>query len=231
MTLPAGSNNPPISLSDINGEFGLGNNLNAYRGARWYKDNNSRGFFPAGAISVSDFYSTRINSPVVSGSATLDRANWNGRNYTLPMFNNLNVTAYSGQGGKAGTSGNCQAGGSGGLGGASAFGSYAVTGTGAGGAPSAGDGSVVTASASWAITDGNQASILALYGASVAITAGAGGGAGATGYNTRAVTTCIQYAYYYGVPVCTLSVTNYYCDSAAGGGADGNNGYISVSWT
>lgn len=231
MTLPAGSNNPPISLSDINGEFGLGNNLNAYRGARWYKDNNSRGFFPAGAISASDFYSTRINSPVVSGSATLDRANWDGRNYTLPMFNNLNVTAYSGQGGKAGTSGNCQAGGSGGSGGSSAFGSYAVTGTGAGGAPSAGNGSVATASASWTITDGNQASILALYGTSVAITAGAGGGAGATGYNVRSEFICISYVYYYGVPSCNGGYTAYYCDSAAGGGSAGANGYISLSWT
>lgn len=72
MTLPAGSNNPPISLADINTEFGLGTNLAAYRGGLWGKADNSSGVFASTNLKASDFYST---AKVLAGSnATVSTA-------------------------------------------------------------------------------------------------------------------------------------------------------------
>ena len=61
MTLPASGN--PISISQINTEFALGNSLSAYRGVTWYTDAGGTGTFSAGAISMSEFYSKRKTSP------------------------------------------------------------------------------------------------------------------------------------------------------------------------
>lgn len=227
MTLPSSNNNPPISLADLNTEFGRGFNLNAYRSTRWFKEDNSRGFFSAGTIDLDDFYGTRVNSPVVAGSATLTRAAWNGKNYPFPMFNNLSVTAYSGSGGTSGNTGNCEAPGAGGTGGVSSFGTHAVTSTGAAG-PYGGSGSVATATASWAISDANQASILALYGQGVAITAGAAGTAGGAGKNQGTTTTCNQYNE---ATQCISLAYVYYCGDSTGAGSAGVPGYISLSWT
>jgi len=61
MTLPAAGN--PIAISQINTEFALGNSLSSYRGVTWYTDAGATGTFSAGAISMSEFYSKRKNSP------------------------------------------------------------------------------------------------------------------------------------------------------------------------
>lgn len=60
MTLPSSG---PISIADINAEFGRGANLGAYRGTGWYTDAGASGTFPTGAISFSDFYGKRLTSP------------------------------------------------------------------------------------------------------------------------------------------------------------------------
>jgi hypothetical protein len=232
MTLPNGSNNPPISLGDIQAEFNLGTNLSSYRSQRWFKDDNSRGYFAdtSSAISFADFYSKRKNSPVVaSGPTTLSRATYNNTNYAYPMFNNFYVSTYSGQGGTAGVNGNCANGTAGGVGAATNFGGSATTGTGSPG-PNGGSGSVSSSSTNLTISDANQASILALYGTTKLLSIGAKGGAGTTGYNSRSVFTCVSYVYYYGVPVCNGGVTDYYCDSAVGAGIAGADGYIVVQW-
>lgn len=100
--LPNGSNSPPLSMSEINGVNGFngrGNNLNAYRGTLFYRPDNSTGYFPAGAISFTDFYLTQGTSPVVPGNATYT----SGSSITLPsMFNKLYVTCYGGSGGGGG---------------------------------------------------------------------------------------------------------------------------------
>jgi hypothetical protein len=100
MTLPTSG---PISIQQINSEFSLGNNLNAYKGVRWFKADNSRGFFPSGAnafISMSEFRGTRKTSPVVSGSATYGAGT---TSITLPsMFNTLTVDVRAGGGGGGG---------------------------------------------------------------------------------------------------------------------------------
>jgi hypothetical protein len=213
-------------MNDINTEFGLGRDLNTYRGVRWYRDTNARGYFSAGAISFSDFYGTRKNSPVVAGTSTYTSS----QTINFPMFNNLTVTVVSGQGGQGGINGNCAGAGAGGTGGATSFGGYVSAAAASGGSPSGGGGGQNSNTRSWAITDANQASIIALYGQGVSSTVGSGGGGGATGYNTRSENVCVQYAFYYGIPVCTWLVTQYYCDSPAGGGAGGANGYIRLDW-
>ncbi|MFZ9767198.1 MAG: hypothetical protein ACO3C4_01740 [Candidatus Limnocylindrus sp.] len=60
MTLQASGE---ITIAQINAEFGLGNNLNAYRGVTWYTDAGGSGTFSSGAIAMSDFYSKRATSP------------------------------------------------------------------------------------------------------------------------------------------------------------------------
>ena len=221
MTLPNGSNQPPISLGDIQTEFGLGANLNAYYNARWFKDDNSRGYFQTtGQISLTDFYSKRKNSPVVPNSVTLDYATWNNRSYSLPMFNNLSITAYSGQGGTFGQNGNCRNGTTGGTGAATSFGNYVSTSTGAV-AGYGGTGGISTGSTSLAISDANQASIIALYNTGVTAGIGAGGYAGGAGAYSNQVCACA-----YGVCVCANN-----CDQGAGGGSGGSNGYIVLSWS
>lgn len=85
MALPASGS---LSIQQINAEFGRGNNLNSYRGTTWYTDAGGSGTFSTGAISISDFYGKRVNSPVFNFTIyNTDQANlrtlalnagWNG---------------------------------------------------------------------------------------------------------------------------------------------------------
>lgn len=61
MTLPSSG---PISLNDIDGEFGLGTNLNAYRGVTWYTDSGTSGTFTSSNLGMDQFYSKRPTSPI-----------------------------------------------------------------------------------------------------------------------------------------------------------------------
>lgn len=63
MTLPASG---PISLSAINTEFGLGTNLNAYRGVTWYTDTGTTGTFTTSDLGMNQFYSKRATAPGVT---------------------------------------------------------------------------------------------------------------------------------------------------------------------
>jgi hypothetical protein len=47
-----------ISISDINGVFSRGNDLNSYRGTSYYTSSAGPYNFPSGAISMSNFYGT-----------------------------------------------------------------------------------------------------------------------------------------------------------------------------
>lgn len=223
MTLPVSG---AISFSQIQAEFGQGTDLNSYRGGRWFLDTNGRGYFPAGTLSFSDFYSKRKASPVVAGSTTL----YGSQNYTIPMFNNFYVTVVGGQGGQGGIDGNCAGAGYGSGGGGTYLQDYVSVGGGSGGAPSGGGGSQPSASTSVSINDSNQASVIARYGLAKYASIGGGGSGGSQGFYTRSEFICTNYVYYYGVPVCSQGYTAYYCDQGAGGGSGGANGYISVSW-
>ena len=92
MTLPASGN--PISISQIQTEFALGNNLNAYRGVTWWTDAGATGTFSAGAISMSEFYSKRVNSPFTVSLASLNGTTHvaSGYQVTITLSMNTNGT-------------------------------------------------------------------------------------------------------------------------------------------
>lgn len=52
-----------ISISQINAEFGRGNDLNSYRGTTWYTSGGSSGTFSSGAIGMNEFYSKQATAP------------------------------------------------------------------------------------------------------------------------------------------------------------------------
>ena len=58
MTLPVSG---PISINDLNTEFGYGFGLDAYQGKTWFKTDLSTGVFPTGNIGLGNFYGTRID--------------------------------------------------------------------------------------------------------------------------------------------------------------------------
>ena len=117
MTLPSSG---PLSLQDINTEFGRGTNLNVYRGTAYYIPSSGATFyFPTGTISISNFYGTQINSPVTPGSVTYTSP---GTYYlTIPIYGTLTVELWGGGGSGVSNSS------SGGTGGASYISSLGMT--------------------------------------------------------------------------------------------------------
>lgn len=81
MTLPYS----PLSMSQINAEFGLGNDLNSYRSTAWWKDDSTSGSFPSSPISFSDFGGKRVGRPSISwtGSQVFDYTGGD-QSYTIP---------------------------------------------------------------------------------------------------------------------------------------------------
>jgi hypothetical protein len=69
MTLPASGN--PISISQINTEFALGNSLSSYRGVTWYTDAGSSGTFSSTNLGMDQFYSKRKTSPLTVSLSSL----------------------------------------------------------------------------------------------------------------------------------------------------------------
>lgn len=101
MPLPSGNNFPPISLADINTEFGLGTNLGAYRGVTWWLDNASFGTFPTTNLTFAEFYSKRATSPVTPGAQGFT-ASSSTQNFTAPLYTYMTVVLVGGAGGGAG---------------------------------------------------------------------------------------------------------------------------------
>lgn len=89
MALPSSG---PLSMSQINAEFGRGNDLNSYRGTTYYTSSGGPFTFPTGAISFSNFYGTQLNPSAFNAviSSHYDQLNlrsWalsNGWNGTVP---------------------------------------------------------------------------------------------------------------------------------------------------
>lgn len=138
MTLPGPGN--PLTMAQINAEFGYGFNLNAYRGKVWYYDNGQVGIFPLAPnpIAFADFYSKRTGNPVTPSEQTFASS---GTFTTPAVYTIMTITVRGGGGGAAGAFGtiNCGAitgttyGSPGYSGGSSSFGVYAAASGGSGG--------------------------------------------------------------------------------------------------
>lgn len=214
MAVPASG---PISISDLKAAFPAinSNNLADYRGTKWYRSNNSRGFFGNPTISMSESYDTRPTNPVTPGSATY----YGTTSFTIPLFNTLSITCKGGDGGQAGGYGvnGCKGGntpsGDGGAGGTSYFGSYLSAGGGVGGSGNGVGGATgSTTSTALYITDSNQ-SLVSIQGTTITIGVGGGGAGGSGGANTFL---------YYGYCVA---------GNPQPSGSAGAGGYVSVSWS
>lgn len=208
MTLPNGSNSPPLSLSDINGEFGYGTNLNAYRGKLFGRDNNTAGLFSSGAINISDFYSSK---KVVAGGPIYPATG----NITIPPYKTITFYVLGGNGGQIGTagvyvngpaSGSATAPGDGAAGGSSSFGSIISS---AGGAANGGTATAQTVTLTNPLLGGSGPT----SGSTVAVTVGGGGAGGSGG------------------PIFSWNGSAYVLTSYAASGANGSAGTAYYSWT
>lgn len=204
MPLPASG---AISINDINTEFALGQNLNAYRGQLYGTTSGTAGVFSSGAINLSDFYNTQ---KVTAGGPTSLSAG----NYTVPIYRTITFTVKGGNGGGTGANG-AYSGGSlngvptsgsaGGSGGASSVGSYV---SGAGGGPG---GTGTTTSVT--LTNPALGGTGPASGSTVSVTIGSGGAGGAGG------------------PILIWNGFAYVNSGNAASGANGSAGTASVSWT
>lgn len=219
----------PISIAQIMAAFpsyaGV-NSLANLNGVKWYKTNNSRGFFVIGnthPISLSAFYDTREASPAIPGSVPTYTTPGT-YSFTVPMFNKLTITCVGGGGGSAGGNGlyfngpnNAQIyqyGFPGGNGNTSSFGSYLSASGGTAGNAFAGPGPGATTTT---VLDVDQnAAYLNLYGTQISVVVGSGGVEGAGGMNALWTTSGFdRYEEWY----------------RSGSGSVGAAGSVSISWT
>lgn len=87
----------PLSLAEINAEFGRGYNLNAHRNIQWWLDDNTTGRFSSGSIGMNEFYGKRSTPVITSGS--FYRSNAGPATLQLPYFNYVTVEIWGGGGG------------------------------------------------------------------------------------------------------------------------------------
>jgi len=172
----------PIDMNMIDAEFAKGKNLYAYKGLKWYRPDNTRGYFEgaSGNNPPIDFEEFRGKVRTLTITPTGDVGYGNGQWFTFPNYNKVTVTIQGGSGGARGSDGynGCNytvTGGSpGGQGGTTTFGVYGSASGGGGG--TAGNVTVLVFNAE---TDPNAPKA----GVPVLITIGGGGGGGAGGAN------------------------------------------------
>ena len=103
----------PITMAQINAEFGRGNDLNSYRGTHWYTDAGGSGNFSSGTISMYDFYNKRLTEPIIpveyfivgggaGGSYGTSSHSSGVDKYGTPYDNRTLVWSYDGNGGGGG---------------------------------------------------------------------------------------------------------------------------------
>jgi hypothetical protein len=94
-----------ISIYDVNKEFGLGNDLGAYRGVKWYTPGTLiSGFFATTNLSLTDFYNKQKNDPVVpSPTGGVDVTS----TFVVPLFRNTLTIKIWGAGGAGGALSTC----------------------------------------------------------------------------------------------------------------------------
>lgn len=67
--MPLPSFGVSLSMSQINAEFGRGNNLGSYRGTQYYFVSSGPFNFPSGTISYINFYGTQLNAPAAASTS------------------------------------------------------------------------------------------------------------------------------------------------------------------
>ena len=87
----------PLSMSEINAEFGRGNDLAAYRNVQWWLDDNNTGNFSSSNLGMNQFYGKR-SGPAISGG-NFYRSTSGPASYQLPYFNYVTVEIWGGGGG------------------------------------------------------------------------------------------------------------------------------------
>jgi hypothetical protein len=197
----------PVTMTDINNEFGKGLNLYAYRGVKWYRPDNSRGVFDGltGNNPPIDFdeFRGKVAALAITPSGPTSYAN--GSTFTFPNYNKITITVTGGSGGGAGANGynSCfgaqqvTAGGSGSPGSPSnAGGSYSAAG---GGAGTAGETAVYVFDAEANTVTKNGVIVAGatppLKGIPFLISVGGGGAGGGGGTNSSMVgSNCVFFA-------------------------------------
>lgn len=91
MTLPTSG---PLSLNQINTEFGRGRNLGAYRGTTWYTDAGSSGTFTNTDLGFNQFYGKRVDAPYRYGSLYVTSSYISGSFYTFVYISGGQPNAY-----------------------------------------------------------------------------------------------------------------------------------------
>lgn len=222
MTLPASG---PLVLgltsggNSINGEFGYGNNLGAYRGV-YYGRSGQEFQFPSAPnlIAMGLFYSTY---KIVSGSQTFNSS----ASFTIPVYNTMTISVTGDQGGQSGAYGVRSCGGTptptpSGNGSSSGvvttFGGYVASGAGAGGSGNSSPGTYGSTNTQ-TFTNPVQGGSGPPSGTSVTVTIAPGGAGGSGGTNYAIVSIS-------GSNVCS-PIGN------ASNGSQGAHGVVTVTWS
>lgn len=204
MPLPASG---AISVNDVNTEFGLGQNLNVYRGELHGTTSGTAGVFSSSSINLSDFYSKQ--KVTAGGPSSLSAGN-----YTIPIYRTITFTVKGGDGGGTGANGAYSGG---------AFNGVATSGS-AGGAGSATSvGSLVSGAGGGAGSTGTTTS--------VTLTNPALGGTGPASGSTVSVTIGSGGAGGQGGPILSWNGAQYVIVGYGATGSAGAAGTATVSWT
>jgi len=89
-----------ISMYTVNSVFGWGNDINAYKGRRWYTDGIGYGDFPTGNLSLLDFYGKRPDDPVTAGA--WDQQGTGYYDFYTPLHRSIGTQRVGGGGGGGG---------------------------------------------------------------------------------------------------------------------------------
>jgi len=107
-------NSGPVNTTQINAAFGLGEDINLYKGVQWfYPGNLTTGFFSTNTIKMSDFFGKQGTDPATAGSFYANAVSGNTGNISAPLYRNtLKIEVWGGGGsGGGGNGGNGSKGG------------------------------------------------------------------------------------------------------------------------
>jgi hypothetical protein len=95
-------NSGPINTTMINAAFGLGEDINLYKGVRWYYPGNlTTGLFSTSTIKMSDFFGKQGTDPATAGTYFANVAG--SGSFTIPLYRNYLKIEIWGAGGSGGS--------------------------------------------------------------------------------------------------------------------------------